>query len=166
MAVRLVLIQGFLGGIAGTILFFAIILFNLDAALPGLALAGIVTYFIAIGMLGILVFISIFNTFKPKTFVHPDDKLWGNLFVFILFVIEVLTFGHFYQTAEEVSYTAGVMILIVFVFVYLVQFFGKSIGFHDMLDSKAKKEKEIVARFILLAMFLGGILVGLYSFFN
>jgi hypothetical protein len=159
-----VLVQGFLGGVAGTILFFSVWLYSITI----LQVGATITYFVSVGLLGALIVISIINSFTTKTFVHPDDKIFGNTFTFILFMAELLTIGRFFPTVqvENFAYDAGVDVLTAFVFVYLVLYFGKAIGFIEMLETKLRREKELSARFILLAILLGVILVFLKFIFD
>jgi hypothetical protein len=164
MQIRLVFVQGILAGIEGATLFFAILLQYLGIAELQFGIQ--VTYYISLAMLGILILLSVINSFTQKVFVHPDDKLFGNIFCFILFMAEVLSFGHFFTEFQKLAYDAGVSVLTIFVFVYLVLFFGKSIGFHDLLDNNAKREKELIARFILFSILLGAILVALKFFYD
>lgn len=156
------LVQGFLGGVAGTILFFSVWLWSISILQFGATIA----YFVSIGLLGALIVISIINSFTTKTFVHPDDKIFGNTFTFILFMAELLCIGRFFPTADSFAYDAGVDVLTAFVFVYLVLYFGKAIGFIEMLETKLRREKELSARFILLAILLGVILVFLKFIFD
>ncbi|MHA1791556.1 MAG: hypothetical protein ACTSVI_02860 [Promethearchaeota archaeon] len=165
----MVFIQGILGGIGGTLLVFAILLKWLSKVVAGSeALSGIgtVTYFIAGALLIISIITSVINTFTQKVFVHPDDKLIGNIFAFLLFMAIILSFGYFYDEHQKTSYDAGVIVLITSTFVYLVFIFGNIIGFHELLDNTTKREKEFVARFILFSILIGGVMVGLKFLFD
>ncbi len=166
---RLVLIQGLVGGISITILVFAILLQYL---IPAVAL---ITYMISVGGLVVLVVISIISSFTQKIFIHPDDRLWSNTFTYILFMAVTLALGHFFNPAvgdpptqafnesvRSFSYEAGAYVLITFVLIYLILFFSRKIGFHELIfEDSNKREKELVARFILFSILLGAVLVGL-----
>ncbi|NMC08361.1 MAG: hypothetical protein GYA24_24350 [Candidatus Lokiarchaeota archaeon] len=165
---RLVLIQGFVGGIALAILVFAILL----QFVPVIQSAAFISYIVSVCCLVALVLLSIISTFTQKTFIHPDDRLWGNTFCFILFMADTLALGHFFDplvygslVSDQVrlfSYNAGSSVLITFLLIYLVLFFSKKIGFHELImGDPNKREKEIVARFILFSILLGAVLVGL-----
>ncbi|MHA1682336.1 MAG: hypothetical protein ACTSUE_15475 [Promethearchaeota archaeon] len=165
MQIRLVFIAGILFGIAGTILFFAIALFSLH--IPGLDFASLIAYYVAVGLLVVLILVSLVNSFTTKVFVHPDDKLFGNIFTFILFMAITLSLGHFFDDdMKEFSYDSGVYILTTFVFIYCVLIIGRKIGFHELLDDKSKREKELIARFILFSILIGALLVGMKYFYQ
>ncbi len=168
---RLVLIQGFVGGIALAILVFAVLLQYVTI----IQFAAFYAYIVSVCCLAVLVLFSVISTFTQKTFIHPDDRLWGNTFCFILFMADTLALGHFFDPAvygtgvdslhvimKQFSYTAGSSVLITFLLIYLVLFFSKKIGFHELImGDPNKREKEIVARFILFSILLGAILVAL-----
>jgi hypothetical protein len=125
-------------------------------------MGAMVTYYVAVGILVILIIIAVYNSFTDKVFVHPDDKLFGNIFTFILFMALTLSFGYFQDSLllEKASYDAGVILLLLFIFVYVMLFFAKRIGFHELLmDDQFKREKELMARFILFTVLLGALLV-------
>ncbi|MFX0098336.1 MAG: hypothetical protein ACFFCS_02070 [Candidatus Hodarchaeota archaeon] len=171
-SIRFVLIQGFLGGIAGVCLFFGILLQWMSGPnqlnVPMLAIGASITYYVAIGILGVLIVIAIYNSFTDKVFVHPDDKLFGNIFTFILFMALTLCFGYFQdESLQKTSYDSGVILLLLFIFVYVMLFFAKKIGFHELLmDDQFKREKELMARFILFTVLLGALLVFLRMLFD
>ncbi len=168
---RLVLIQGFVGGIAIAILIVAVLLQYVTI----IQSAAFIAYLVSVCCLAVLVLLSVISTFTQKTFIHPDDRLWGNTFCFILFMADTLSLGHFFDPViygdgegslstamKEFSYNAGSSVLITFVLIYLVLFFSKKIGFHELImGDPNKREKEIVARFILFSILLGAVLVGL-----
>jgi hypothetical protein len=166
---RLVLIQGIVGGIALAILIMAIVLQYLVNVLPSIQTGIFITYLVSVCCLIFLVFLSVVSTFFSKAFIHPDDRLWGNTFCFVLFMADTLALGHFFPSGVAVnevirkfSYEAGSYVLITFILIYLVLFFSKKIGFHEIiLGDPNKREKEIVARFILFSILLGAILVSL-----
>ncbi|MHA1369286.1 MAG: hypothetical protein ACTSWN_10960 [Promethearchaeota archaeon] len=149
-----------MSGISGTILTFAILLYGVT----GLQSSALVSYFVSIGITTAVTVISIFNSLTKRVFVHPDDKLFGNMFTYILFMAHTLTIGRFFPTdaTKKLSYDAGVMILSVFIFVYLILYFGKSIGFHELIkDDASKRNKELVSRFVLFSVILGGVVLAL-----
>jgi hypothetical protein len=127
------------------------------------------TYLISVICLVVLVILSVISTFQTKTFIHPDDRLFGNTLCFILFMADTLALGHFFppgplinETIRKFSYEAGSYVLITFVLIYLVLFFSKKVGFQELVaGDPGKREKEIVARFILFSILLGAILVSL-----
>nr|MDO8110362.1 hypothetical protein [Candidatus Sigynarchaeota archaeon] len=168
---RLVLIQGIVGGGALVILIIAILFQYIEAVQPIVR----IMYIISVVMLVVLVLLSVIATFQTKTFIHPDDRLFGNTFTWILFMADTLALGHFFPPKDGLgveipfnlavrtfSYEAGAYVLITFVLIYLVLIFSKKIGFHELImGDPNKREKEIVARFILFSILLGAILVGL-----
>ncbi len=165
-SIRLVPIQFFVGGIAAAILIIAILLQYVEV----IRSAAFIAYLVSLCFLVALTIISVISTFTQKTFIHPDDRLIGNTVCFILFIAEMLAFGHFFDPSlgeisvnmRAFSYNAGSSVLITFLLIYLVLFFSKSIGFHELIAGDPnKREKEIVARFILFSILLGGILVAL-----
>jgi len=127
------------------------------------------TYLFSVICLLVLVFLSVISTFQNRVFIHPDDRLFGNTLCFILFMADTLALGHFFppgpaenEMIRRFSYEAGSYVLITFVLIYLVLFFSRKIGFQELVaKDPEKREKEVVARFILFSILLGAILVGL-----
>ncbi|MEX2682839.1 MAG: hypothetical protein Q6373_014710 [Candidatus Sigynarchaeota archaeon] len=170
-SMRLIPIQFFVGGIALAVLIVAILIQYVDV----IQAAAFYAYIVSVCCLVVLVLLSIISTFTQKVFIHPDDRLWGNTFCFILFMADTLALGHFFDPdvygppgdpnslsnmMKIFSYNAGSSVLITFLLIYLVLFFSKKIGFHELImGDPNKREKEIVARFILFSILLGAILI-------
>ncbi|MBD3187144.1 hypothetical protein GF325_09970 [Candidatus Bathyarchaeota archaeon] len=130
------------------------------SGVAGLEFGSLIAYYVAMGFLVALILVSLVNSFTQKVYVHPDDKLFGNIFTYILFMAVILTLGNFFdEQMKEFSYDAGVYILTTFVFVYLVLILARKIGFHELLDDTNKREKELIARFILFSILVGAGLV-------
>lgn len=166
-SLRLVYVSGILGGVASMLLFFAIILYRVD----DIRQYTLYLYLASASITGVVTVASVFNSLTQRVFVHPDDKLVGNMFAYILFIAHILTIGHFFgddfPQTERFSYDAGVLILTVFIFVYLVLMLGNRLGFHKMLkDDKLVRHKEVVSRFVLFSVLLGLVVLVLKFLFD
>ena len=115
----------------------------------------------SLGVLGIVLLVSIVNTFTEMTgFVHPDDKLYANTLVFIMTLGTILTFGLMegYETAEiqNALFNMGTMIVIAYIFLFIFVFFGTRIA----EGSETGQVKEMTSRFMLVSLILGAIMAG------
>ncbi|TXT55843.1 MAG: conserved membrane protein of unknown function [Candidatus Thorarchaeota archaeon] len=159
--VRLTTISNILAGIGLAILGFSAVLKYLleslgtaDTAFP------FYTWIIAAVILGIVIFMSVITTFSEMTgFVHPEDKLVSNMFVFLITIGTFLMFGildegELYQSW---MYNIASMMMIAFVFLFIFVFFSATIT----EGGDTGQVKEMTARFMLVSLVLGGILAGL-----
>jgi len=153
--VRVTTISNVLSGIGLAILGFAVI-FKL---LPQTASYeySYWAWLVGAGLFVLVMIMSIINTFTEMTgFVHPDDKLISNMFVFLMAIATILIFGILdpgivYQSQ---LYNVGSMIVIAYVFLFVFLIFRETI----MKGGEKGKVKEMTARFMLVSLFLGAVM--------
>jgi hypothetical protein len=163
--IRVTTIGNFLSGIGLAALGFALILkYVLDqvSATPAQLLYPFYIWAVALGVLGIVLLISIVNTFTEITgFVHPDDKLVSNMLVYIHALGTLLTFG-LLEGVDAVTqgylFDMGTMIVIAYIFLFVFVFFGSKIA----VGAETGQVKEMTSRFMLVSLVLGVIMAGVY----
>jgi hypothetical protein len=163
--IRVTTIGNFLSGIGLAALGFALILkYVLDqvSATPAQLLYPFYIWAVALGVLGIVLLISIVNTFTEITgFVHPDDKLVSNMLVYIHALGTLLTFG-LLEGVDAVTqgylFDMGTMIVIAYIFLFVFVFFGSKIA----VGADTGQVKEMTSRFMLVSLVLGVIMAGVY----
>ncbi len=165
--VRLTTIGNFLSGIGLTLLGVTIGLKYLLESLSATQEQMQYPFYIwigALGMLGVVLIISIINTFTEMTgFVHPDDKLLSNMLVYIHALGTLLTFGMLDGIdADPVTqgylFDMGTMIVIAYIFLFVFVFFGSKIA----EGAETGQVKEMTSRFMLVSLVLGVIMAGVY----
>lgn len=105
----------------------------------------------------LVIIMSIINTFTEMTgFVHPDDKLISNMFVFLMAIATILIYGILDMGAPFQSdlYSVGSMIVIAYVFLFVFLVFRETI----MKGGEKGKVKEMTARFMLVSLLLGAVM--------
>ncbi|MHA1248233.1 MAG: hypothetical protein ACTSPE_12970 [Candidatus Thorarchaeota archaeon] len=103
---------------------------------------------------------SIINTFTELTgFVHPEDKLISNMFVYLMAIATVLIFGILDegQTYQETLFNIASMIVIAYVFLFIFVYFSQAIT----EGSEIGQVKEMTARFMIVSLLLGGVMAAL-----
>ncbi len=123
-------------------------------------------------ILGLVLLMSIINTFTELTgFVHPEDKLLSNMFVYIFAIGAVLILGYIneYPDLQELLFNVASMIVIAYVFLFIFVVFSSTIT----EGSEIGAVKEMTARFMIVSLLLGGVMAGLligfrfvWDFFN
>jgi hypothetical protein len=163
--IRVTTIGNFLSGIGLAALGFAIILkYILDSlsASPAQLLYPFYVWAVALGVLGVVLLISIVNTFTEITgFVHPDDKLVSNMLVYIHALGTLLTFGLLEGVdalTQGYLFDMGTMIVIAYIFLFVFVFFGSKIA----VGADTGQVKEMTSRFMLVSLVLGVIMAGVY----
>lgn len=165
--VRLTTIGNFLSGIGLTLLGVTIGLKYLLESLSATPEQMQYPFYIwigALGILGVVLAISIINTFTEMTgFVHPDDKLLSNMLVYIHALGTLLTFGMLDGIdADPVTqgylFDMGTMIVIAYIFLFVFVFFGSKIA----EGAETGQVKEMTSRFMLVSLVLGVIMAGVY----
>jgi hypothetical protein len=159
--VRLTTISNLLSGIGLAILGFSAILKWL---LESLAVTDSPYPFYAwiagAAILGLVIIMSLLNTFTEMTgFVHPEDKLVSNMFVFLMAIATILILG-FLDEGEAFQrqlFDMSAMIVIAYVFLFIFVFFSASI----MEGGETGQVKEMTARFMLVSLVLGGIMAAI-----
>jgi hypothetical protein len=82
---RLTTIGNLIAGIGLAVLGFSAILHYLLSGITELAGVALITWTVAAGLLVLVLIFAVLNTFTEVTgFVHPEDKLVANMFVFIM----------------------------------------------------------------------------------
>jgi hypothetical protein len=121
-------------------------------------------WFGALGVLGVVLLISIVITFTEKTgYVHPNDKLYANMLVFVLTIGTMLTYGLLLDDAIPANVTLqgylfdmGTMIVIAYIFLFIFVFYGNKIA----AGAETGQIKEMTSRFMLVSLVLGVIMAG------
>ncbi|MFQ5832021.1 MAG: hypothetical protein ACE5H4_04930 [Candidatus Thorarchaeota archaeon] len=155
--VRITTISNILSGIGIAILgFSAILKYLLDPLDPGT----LIPFYAWIGgaaILAIVIAMSIVNTFTEMTgFVHPEDKLVSNMFVFLMAIATILIFGLLDEgaTYQRNLFDMGAMIVIAYIFLFIFVFFSGQITEAGEMG----QVKEMTARFMLVSLVLGAIM--------
>ncbi|MCF2137039.1 MAG: hypothetical protein K9W43_07300 [Candidatus Thorarchaeota archaeon] len=159
--VRLTTISNVLSGIGLALLGFSLIM---KWILSGLSVTGTsYPYYMWLGgvvLLAVVVIMSVINTFTEITgFVHPEDKLISNMFVYLMAIATVLIFGALDEGAvfQEILFNIASMIVIAYVFLFIFTYFSRTITEEGQMG----QVKEMTARFMLVSLVLGGIMAAL-----
>jgi hypothetical protein len=162
--VRLTTISNIFAGIGLAILgFSAILKYLLEPLVTEYPVYADIPFYAWIGgaaLLGLVVLFSIITTFFEITgFVHPEDKLVSNMFVFLMAIGTVLIYGIIDETeaTRQILFNAGSMIVIAFVFLFIFVFFSKNLT----ESGEMGQVKEMTARFMLVSLALGLVMAGL-----
>ncbi len=158
--VRITTISNILSGIGIAILAFSAILKYL---LEGLGQTGTAypfyAWIVGAGLLVIVILASAVNTFTERTgFVHPEDKLVSNMFVFLMAIATILILGILDEGAvyQRNLFDMGAMIVIAYIFLFIFVFFSGAITEAGEMG----QVKEMTARFMLVSLLLGAIMAG------
>jgi hypothetical protein len=163
--IRVIAIGNFLSGIGLAALGFAIILkaiLDTGSPTPAQLLYPFYIWAVALAVLGVVLLVSIVNTFTEITgFVNPDDKLVSNMLVYIHALATLLTFG-LLEGVDAVTqgylFDMGTMIVIAYIFLFVFVFFGSKIA----VGAETGQVKEMTSRFMLVSLVLGVIMAGVY----
>ncbi|MHA2228703.1 MAG: hypothetical protein ACXABL_05805 [Candidatus Thorarchaeota archaeon] len=120
------------------------------------------TWIVGAGLLVLVILMSGINTFTEMTgFVHPEDKLVSNMFVFLMAIATILIYGLLGETPDLVLqqslFNMASMIVIAYVFLFIFVFFSSSLT----EGGDTGQVKEMTARFMLVSLFLGAIMAGI-----
>ncbi|NWF95259.1 MAG: hypothetical protein HXY34_03870 [Candidatus Thorarchaeota archaeon] len=111
-------------------------------------------------LLGVVLIMSLLNTFTELTgFIHPEDKLISNMFVFLMAIGTVLVLGALDegQPFQQQLFRIGSMIVIAYVFLFIFVFFAPTIT----QGEASGQVKEMTSRFMLVSLVLGAIMAAL-----
>ncbi|MFW9799441.1 MAG: hypothetical protein ACFFD9_03325 [Candidatus Thorarchaeota archaeon] len=155
--VRITTISNILSGIGIAILgFSAVLKYLLDPLDPG-TLFPFYAWIGGAAILAIVIAMSVVNTFTEMTgFVHPEDKLVSNMFVFLMAIATILIFGLLDEGAlyQRNLFDMGAMIVIAYIFLFIFVFFSGQITEAGEMG----QVKEMTARFMLVSLVLGAIM--------
>ncbi len=159
--VRLTTISNVFSGIGLALLGFSLVM---KWILQGLSVTGTsYPYYLWLGgvaLLAVVVIMSVINTFTEITgFVHPEDKLVSNMFVYLMAIATVLIFGALDEGAafQEILFNIASMIVIAYVFLFIFTYFSRTITEEGQMG----QVKEMTARFMLVSLVLGGVMAAL-----
>ena len=158
--VRLTTIGNLVAGIGLAVLAFAAILHYLLSGIVELAGVALITWTVAAGLLVLVLIFAVLNTFTEVTgFVHPEDKLIANMFVFIMAIATILIYGIFPDLAvtQDSLFRTASMIVIAYVFLFVFTYFSSTIT----EGADMSQVKEMTSRFMLVSLLLGAIMAGL-----
>lgn len=153
--VRVTTISNVLSGVGLAVLGFAVI-FKLIPETSALQYPDY-AWMVGAALFVLVIIMSIINTFTEMTgFVHPDDKLISNMFVFLMAIATILIYGILDQGLlfQYSLYNLGSMIVIAYVFLFVFLLFRETI----MKGGEKGKVKEMTARFMLVSLFLGAVM--------
>jgi hypothetical protein len=163
--VRLTTVGNFLSGIGLTLLAFTIVI-KYIATQPDQVSYPLYIWFIALGMLAVVLIISVINTFTEITgFVHPDDKMMSNMLVFIMALSTLLVYGLLEgvdSTMQRNLFNMGTMIVIAYIFLFIFLRFGSKIT----EGAEVGQMKEMTSRFMLVSLILGVVMAGVNLLMN
>ena len=155
--VRLTTISNVLSGIGLAVIGFALIFWWLQNSGALTINVAWLAWLAGAAVLIIVVAMSVVNTFTEITgFVHPDDKLVSNMFVFLMAIATILVFGVLDEGVafQPYLYRISSMILIAYVFLFIFVYFSATIT----QGEKEGKVKEMTARFMLVSLLLGAVM--------
>ncbi|MHA1960534.1 MAG: hypothetical protein ACW99U_09895 [Candidatus Thorarchaeota archaeon] len=159
--VRLTTLSNILSGMGIVILGFSAILWYMLLALGAATPYPYYTWIAGAGLLLVVLAMSAVSTFTEITgFVHPEDKLVSNMFVFLQSIAAILVIGIQYPTdieAQRLLFDIASMIVIAYVFLFVFVFFSGAI----MEGGETGQVKEMTSRFMLVSLFVGGIMAGI-----
>ncbi|MFW9909286.1 MAG: hypothetical protein ACFFEF_11985 [Candidatus Thorarchaeota archaeon] len=117
-------------------------------------------------ILCLVIVMSAVTTFTELTgFVHPEDKLISNMFVYLQAIATILVLGILYPTdtiLQQRLFNVAAMIVIAYVFLFVFIFFSAEIT----EGSEQGQVKEMTSRFMLVSLFLGAIMAGIKVFLD
>ncbi|MCK5152250.1 MAG: hypothetical protein KAQ65_10425 [Candidatus Thorarchaeota archaeon] len=117
-------------------------------------------------ILCLVIIMSAITTFTELTgFVHPEDKLVSNMFVFLQAITTILVIGILFPSdtvLQERLFNVAAMIVIAYVFLFVFIFFSAEIT----EGSEMGQVKEMTSRFMLVSLFLGAIMAGIKVFLD
>ncbi|UCE11146.1 MAG: hypothetical protein JSW61_04195 [Candidatus Thorarchaeota archaeon] len=163
--VRLTTISNILSGLGIAVLGFSAILWYLLLGLGAATPYPYYTWIAGAGLFIVVLVMSTITTFTEITgFVHPEDKLISNMFVFLYAIAAILIIGIQYppsiagdDTIQRFLFDIGSMIVIAYVFLFVFVFFSAAI----MEAGEVGQVKEMTSRFMLVSLFIGGIMAGI-----
>ncbi len=158
--VRLTSISNILSGIGITILGFSVALWYLFDYYSIASEIPFYTWAAGAILLILVILMSSVTTFTEITgFVHPEDKLVGNMFVFIQTIAAILVIGIQYpndQNAQKLLFDVASMIVIAYVFLFVFVFFSAAI----LEGEETGQIKEMTSRFMLVSLVMGALMAG------
>ena len=169
--VRLTTISNLFSGVGITIVAFSGgIWYLLDAlstaASEPLWLVPFYLWVAGVGILGLVLLMSAITTFTEMTgFIHPEDKLISNMFVYLNAIATILVLGLLYPndlTFQQTLFNIASMIVLAYVFLFVFVFFSASI----MEGGEQGQVKEMTSRFMLVSLALGAIMAGIKIFLD
>lgn len=116
-------------------------------------------WLIALGVLAVVLVISIITTFTEMTgYVHPNDKLYANMLVFMMTIGTLLVYGLLITDTVVQGYLfdMGTMIVIAYIFLFVFVVAGGQIA----AGAETGQVKEMTSRFMLVSLILGAIMAG------
>ncbi|MFX1483871.1 MAG: hypothetical protein ACFFCP_11870 [Promethearchaeota archaeon] len=161
--VRLTTIGNFLSGLGLASLAFTIVV-KAIATQPDQVLYPFYIWLIALGFLVVVLIISVITTFTEMTgYVHPDDKLLSNMLVYIHALATLLVYGLLEGVGVDLViqgylFDMGTMIVIAYIFLFVFVFFRSKIS----QGAETGQVKEMTSRFMIVSLFLGVIMAGIY----
>lgn len=155
--VRLTTISNIVAGIGLTILGFSVILKYLLQGVEGQENTPFITWVVGAALMILVVVFSLINTFTELTgFVHPEDKLISNIFVFLMAIATILIYGIFNTFVQDTLFEMASMIVIAYVFLFVFSYFSTAIT----EGTDISQVKEMTSRFMLVSLLLGSIMAG------
>ncbi|MBS3795353.1 MAG: hypothetical protein KGY80_10670 [Candidatus Thorarchaeota archaeon] len=156
--VRLTTISNIIAGIGLTILGFSVILHYLLQGVSGQENTPFITWVVGAALMILVVVFSLINTFTELTgFVHPEDKLISNIFVFLMAIATILIYGIFNEAVQDTLFEMASMIVIAYVFLFIFSYFSTTIT----EGTDISQVKEMTSRFMLVSLLLGSVMAGL-----
>ena len=148
---RLVMIGGMFMGIGLALL--GISIYN-NTVVPGEH--NVVFVYGALAMFAITLIISIIDTFTDWTgYVHPSEMLFSNVFTFIMGLAIPLVWGYFWYAMRDIFYTIAEMLVIAYIFLLAFIKVRFKISSEEELEMA---EKVTTAKFLLVALLVGGVM--------
>ncbi|MGV9170482.1 MAG: hypothetical protein ACOC38_11150 [Promethearchaeia archaeon] len=155
--VRLTTLSNIIAGIGLTILGFSVILKYLLQGVPAQENTPFITWVVGAALMILVVVFSLISTFTELTgFVHPEDKLMSNIFVFLMAIATILIYGIFNTAVQDTVFEMGSMIVIAYVFLFIFSYFSTTIT----EGADISQVKEMTSRFMLVSLLLGSLMAG------
>ncbi len=155
--VRLTTLSNIIAGIGLTILGFSVILKYLLQGVPAQENTPFITWVVGAALMILVVVFSLISTFTELTgFVHPEDKLMSNIFVFLMAIATILIYGIFNTAVQDTVFEMASMIVIAYVFLFIFSYFSTTIT----EGADISQVKEMTSRFMLVSLLLGSLMAG------
>ncbi len=122
-------------------------------------------WLLALAVLGVVLIISIVTTFTEKQgYIHPNDKLYANMLVFMMTIGTLLVYGLLItdEIIQGYLFDMGTMIVIAYIFLFVFVAYGSKIA----AGAETGQVKEMTSRFMLVSLVLGAIMAGVNFLLN
>ena len=124
-------------------------------------------YLIAAGIFVVVLVGAIISTFTTLSgYVHPDDKMFINVFTFYYALALIMMTGYHFMEFQYYTYRFGTTMFTSFIIIYLLVSIGKPSVRMVIEGEIREKKKETTARVIALTLVFGALAGGIQLGFD